>query len=246
MASWRIVLLSTTLAASLAVLLMIWQRPFPADIHPNEVISLDGGTRSYRIVIPHQLPIPAPVVFAFHGIGDSTESMANYSRLDDLAAHNGFVLVYPAAHNSMWATINVDPDNLDANLDVRFFDELIDYLSNRRAIDLDRVYLVGNSDGATFAQLLATARPHQIAGLAAHSGPRLRELHPSENQRPIMLLVGANDSAASAIKSDADQYRKEGQVVEMVVVPGLGHEWSKRHNEQMWRFLSRHSLKDGP
>ncbi len=90
------------------------ERPLTADIHANELV-VDGTSRNYRLVIPHETVGPMPIVFAFHGVGDSTESMAGYSGLDRTAARNGFLLVYPAARNSMWATIDVDPSNLDAN-----------------------------------------------------------------------------------------------------------------------------------
>ncbi len=88
---------SILLLASVVAILVFWQRPIAADISPNENITVDGTARHYRLVVPHTLPKPAPIVFAFHGIGDSTESMANYCRLDQLAAHNGFILVYLAA-----------------------------------------------------------------------------------------------------------------------------------------------------
>ena len=80
---------------------------------PNVQLTVDDAARSYRIVIPHTLPHPAPIVFAFHGIGDSTETIASYSRLDQLAARSGFILVYPAARNGMWAAIDASPDTLE-------------------------------------------------------------------------------------------------------------------------------------
>jgi poly(3-hydroxybutyrate) depolymerase len=233
---------SILLLASVVAILVFWQRPIAADISPNEDITVDGATRHYRLVVPHTLPKPAPIVFAFHGIGDSTESMANYCRLDQLAAGHGFILVYLAARKSMWATVNAKADNLDANADVRFFDQLLIHLSKHHEIDRDRVYAVGMSNGGSFVQLLATARSKEIAAIAAYSGSKPSHIGSSENPLPILLVVGANDLASREMRSDADRYRSEGHVVEFVSVPGLGHEWPTRHNTEMWNFLSQHSL----
>jgi len=233
---------SILLLVSVVAILVFWERPIAADISPNEAITVDGKTRNYRLVIPHALPKPAPLVFAFHGIGDSTESMANYSRLDRLAARNGFMLVYPAARRSMWATVDAKANNLDANADVRFFDQLLMHFSKHHEIDRDRVYAVGMSNGGSFVQLLATARSHEIAAIAAYSGSKPPDIGSSKHPLPIMLVVGANDLASHDMQSDADHYQVQGHVVEFVSVPGLGHEWPASRNTAMWNFLSQHSL----
>lgn len=213
--------------------------PLNADIR-NDQLVIDETTRNYRIVVPHESIQPTPVVFAFHGIGDSTDSMAEYSRLDRIATRNGFLLVYPAALNSMWATISTDLSNLDSNPDVRFFDKLLDHLTSVYEIDRDRIYLIGMSNGATFVQMLAAARSNEIAAVVAHSGSRLKGLPETEYTQPIMLVVGANDLESTAMQTDAEEYRRRGQTVEFISVPRLAHAWSPRHNSDMWRFLSHH------
>lgn len=235
-------LIATLLFASGACVafLVLREGPLNAVVRTHE-LRVDGETRSYRIVVPQAASTPTPIVFAFHGIGDSPESMAAYSQLDRLAADNGFILVYPAAQNAMWSTTNVDPASLDANPDVRFFDELLSHLASDYEIDSDRVYLAGMSNGASFVQLLAVARPNQIAGLVAHSGLRPKELSRCDDPIPMMLVVGADDSAAPIMQSDAAQYRVSGHVIEYICVPRLAHAWSTRHNADMWRFLSSHA-----
>lgn len=236
------ILIATALlfVTSGAVFVFIQSRSIPAEIS-NDTLTVDGVERHYRIVIPHGLPETAPIVFAFHGIGDSTESMALYSRLDRLAVRSGFVLVYPAALKSMWATANVDLTNPETIPDVRFFDELLENLASHRSINLNRVYLVGMSNGASFAQVLAAARAEKVAAIVAHSGAKPHDL-PTKMSRPAMLIVGAEDSAMTAMQADVEQYRSHGTVVEFLSIPGLGHEWSSRHNAEMWKFLSRQTL----
>lgn len=234
------------LIVSIIAIFIVWLRPIAADIRPSEQLTVDGTTRNYRIVIPHTLPHPTPIVFAFHGTGDSPENMASYSCLDQLASRNGFILVYPAARNGMWATTDASPDTLDANPDVRFFDQLLDHLSGRYDIDRDQVYAIGMSNGGTFAQLLASARSNEIAAVVTHSGPKPVDLNSADRRFPIMLLVGADDSASSSMQSDADQYRTNGHVVKFISVPHLAHEWSTRYNSEIWDFLSQNPLDRKP
>ena len=167
--------------------------------------------------------------------------MAAYSDLDRLAAENGFILVYPVARNHMWATMNIDPKNLDRNPDVRFFDQLLGHLGERFRLNPNGVYLVGMSNGASFAQLVAFVRAN-VAAVVAHSGAKPIELTGAIRPFPIQLLVGADDLEVNGIQSDAAQYHKDGHAVELIVVSGLGHQWSIAHNRKMWGFLSEHTL----
>ncbi|MFN3158685.1 MAG: alpha/beta hydrolase family esterase [Rubinisphaera brasiliensis] len=235
------ILSAVVLAVAIVALVAYWPRTTLMDSY-NAQLKVGQITRDYQIVIPHALPDPAPIVFAFHGIGDSPEAMANYSRLDRLASRNGFILVYPAARKSMWATIDSTHENVDDNPDVRFFDELLHHLSDRYDIDRNRIYAVGMSNGASFAQLLASARPGDLAAVVAHSGAKPRELESADIRCPIMIVVGSEDSASSALQANAENYRSSRHVVEFISVPGLGHEWSIRHNDAIWKFLSEHSL----
>jgi len=56
----------------------VWFGPTAVVIVPDETITFDGSVRHYRLVIPNRLPQgQVPIVFAFHGIGDSSpEEMA--------------------------------------------------------------------------------------------------------------------------------------------------------------------------
>jgi poly(3-hydroxybutyrate) depolymerase len=217
------------------------QHPVAVDILVDQSITVDGSVRRFRLVVPHSLPSDGiPVVFAFHGIGDSAETMAAYSKLDHLAAENGFLLVYPAAVRSTWATVGIDADDLGRNVDLRFFDALLGHLFQRFEIDPDRVYLVGMSNGASFAQLVAFARP-SVAAVVAHSGTKPRELSTAQDPFPVLLIVGADDSAADAMRSSVDEYLDNGHAAELISIPGLDHEWSARHNSEMWEFLCKHA-----
>lgn len=207
-----------------------------------ETLTVGDVERSFRVVVPHNLGKPSPVVFAFHGTGDSSESVAAYTRLDRLAIDHGFLLIYPNGRNGVWNATDIQPDTLAPNPDVQFFDALFEHLVSRYAIDSDRVYLMGMSNGASFVQLLAHARSSTVAAVVAHSGPRPRSVNSPDRPFPILMIVGNDDFAAGSMKSDLDHYRAAGHEAELIVVEGLGHAWSIRHNADAWDFVAHHRL----
>lgn len=223
----------------LVVWLAVWHWQTAADVFPDERLKVGEAERSFRLVVPRRLQNPAPLVFAFHGMGDTAAGMASYSKLDRLAARQGFVLVYPEARKGMWATMEIGEVALEDNPDLQYFDRLLEVLGERFDLDQRRTYVIGMSNGASFAQLLAAARPDKIAAAAAHSGPNPGELLPPGEGPPLLLLVGEDDFACSVMRADAERYRDCGRAAEFESIPGWGHQWSTAHNSRIWAFLSQ-------
>ncbi len=192
-----------------------------------------------RVVIPHQLPANAPLVIAYHGIGDTPESMANQSKLDELAARNGFLLVYPDAKGKLWSVPRSDAPNNEASRDVARFDALLQKIEQQYNIDRRQVYVVGMSQGATFVHWLIHERPKRIAAAAAHSGAPPGTIDFTQTTVPIMLIAGQENLVHDPMKTAADNYQAAGVATQFISVPGLGHSWSTTHNEAIWAFLNQ-------
>ncbi len=146
-------------------------------------IVVNGRPRSFRVVVPSRTPGERlPVILHLHGHGNTPESEADRTRLDQFAAAHRIVLVYPAAIAGNWRTRAIDSSSADENLDVRFFDVLLDHLVERLGVDRSRVYVTGMSMGAEFVHELAMARSRKIAAVVAHSACASGEIH---SERPI-------------------------------------------------------------
>ncbi len=207
-----------------------------------ETISVDGANRSYQLVVPRDVKTPCPVIFAFHGLGDTPDSMATYTKLGRQAYWHNFVLVFPAGERRMWNVEKIDAEEITNHSDVRLFDAILEKLKSNYDINQNRIYAVGMSNGAGFVQLLANARSTVIAAVAAHSGKRPSGLPSPKRAFPIFLLSGADDMAASAVKEDAKAYSAAGHETKMTIINNHGHVWSVPHNEAIWTFLSQHEL----
>jgi polyhydroxybutyrate depolymerase len=211
----------------------------------TESLKIGGQERNFRLVVPKAVDLakPAPLVFAFHGMGiDSPEVMPRYTKLDELAAAKGFVLVYPEAVGRSWGLL---PDKVKA--DLAFFDALHAHLTGSFKIDGDRVYVLGMSNGGYFAHLVGAERSKTVAAVMSHSGPLgLQTLGGVNAARkfPVMIVHGDRDRLLPVewARENRDKYTKEGHEVRYVEVPGLGHAWAtgENINQQLWAFFVSH------
>lgn len=207
-------------------------------------IEIGESQRTVRLVLPEKLSQPVPLVIAWHGFGDSPDSMSDYSELDQLAAKHRFVLAYPAGVRGSWRIPMPDAPNANVEKDVQLFDALVEQLTQDGLIDLDRIYLAGMSQGAIFAQWLASQRPEEIAAVAAHSGSPPQAVDLSTAKVPTLLIAGQQDLVHDSIRDDVTQYQAAGCEAKFLSVPNLDHAWSAAHNEAIWEFLSPHTRKN--
>jgi polyhydroxybutyrate depolymerase len=213
----------------------------------DESLRVGFTTRVYRLFVPASVDLvrPAPLVVAFHGmLIDSKDVMPKYTRLNETAQRYGFIMVYPNALGGSWG---LAPDKVLA--DIAFFDALLARLSATYRIDPERIYVLGMSNGAYFAHLLARERSTSIAAAASHSGPLgLQTLGGINAARkfPVLIVHGTADNIfpVAWARENAEKYRREGHEVSYIEVSGLGHAWASEANinERMWTFFAAHPL----
>jgi len=224
----------------------------------DETIKVGDEERTYRLLVPDSVDAnkPAPIVFAFHGMGgDSAGNMSVTSGLSELATQNKFIVVYPEAGSDFipgngfvkgWAL-----STARARSDLVFFDALLSQMQSRYHIDPAAIYLTGMSNGAYFAHLLGRERANEVAAVAAHSGELGQfdlGLIDTARKFPVLIIHGAADPVfAVQMGRDArDVYTKAGHPVTYVEIPDWGHAWDKRVDGQIWDFFSSHKLPATP
>ena len=213
----------------------------------NETIDVNGKAREYRLIVPKSVDgkQPVPLVFAFHGLGDSKDLMPFYSQLDKLAEKQGFVLVFPNGLNRHWPLVPAW-----AKDDLAFYDKLYEHITGQYNIDLNRVYLTGMSNGAYFSHVIASQRSEQIAAIAPHSGgPGVVGVQgiKAKNKYAVFVIHGAEDSIVPIEEGrrTRDNYLKWGHDVEYLEVEKLNHFWAHKAgvNAKMWAFFEKHPLQ---
>ncbi len=178
-----------------------------AQIPDGGVLTLSAAGFERRALVrePHGYDgkTPRPVAIAFHGFGQhlrNAEAMFAVASAwpDAIAVYpEGLERPYPdfpgdrAAdfHGAVARGWQIKPKEL-GDRDLGFFDALRDAVLRKYCADPARLYVLGFSNGAYFANLIGCLRPDAIAGIAA-AGGGLR----CEPSKPLAVIIfhGTND-----------------------------------------------------
>lgn len=161
----------------------------------------DGIQRDYILYIPaiYDGNTDVPLILNFHGFGSNANQQLVYGDFRDIADKEGFLLVHPEGTllngNQHW---NVGSFTIGSTTDdVSFTEALIDELANQYAINLDRVYATGMSNGGYFSFLLACQLSEKIAAVASVTGsmtPETYNVCNAQHPTPILQIHGTSDS----------------------------------------------------
>jgi polyhydroxybutyrate depolymerase len=168
-----------------------------------DTLLFDGLKRSYLVHTPtgYTGSEDMPLVVAMHGGFGSALNLQNQSQLSVKADEENFIVVYPEGvksplNISSWnaggccgyaATNNID--------DVGFIDSLLDYLILNFAIDEDRIYATGMSNGGMLAYRLACEMPERIAAIAPVSTTMVADICNPTKPVPIIHFHSYNDQS---------------------------------------------------
>ena len=148
-----------------------------------------GVTRDYIVHIPPDLDpsTPAPLLFVFHGAEGTAEGMMMLTWFNAEARRRGFVVVYPDSEGGRW--------DFTGLRDLAFVDAITERIGERIAIDEDRLFTSGFSNGALMAIWTACNRSDQVAGAGIVGGTILSGL-PCTFRRPVPVVFMLGDRDA--------------------------------------------------
>lgn len=160
---------------------------------------IGGLTRTWLLHVPDKYSSlnPAPLLLALHGrLGDG-KGMASLTHLSQVSDQYGFIVVYPDGYQRGWAdgrgATTADQAGVD---DVAFLSALIATLSSTYAINAQRVYVTGISNGGFMAQRLGCDLSAKVAAIAVDAATfpidlaaRCAPSHPM----PVLLFNGTDD-----------------------------------------------------
>jgi len=162
----------------------------------SDAMTTASGERSFSYYIPEDLTVDAALVFVLHGSQGNGESMREISgyEFDLLADREKFVVVYPDGYKNHWngcrasADYAANQENID---DVSFIGELVAFFANNAAIDPERVYITGFSNGGHMAYRVALEAPDLVAAIAPVSAnlPIEDNLGCSPSGRPVSVAI---------------------------------------------------------
>ncbi|MBN2261413.1 MAG: hypothetical protein JW735_00755, partial [Prolixibacteraceae bacterium] len=104
-----------------------------------ENFQLGNTTRQMLVYAPSGLQPNSPLLLSLHGMNQDIAYQQNQTKWELVAKEHGFVVVYPGGIGNSW--------DIMGNRDIDFILAIIDEMSDRYAIDRNRVYLSGFSMG---------------------------------------------------------------------------------------------------
>ena len=130
----------------------------------NLTIQVSGKARTYVLYVPngYDAARSIPLIFAWHSSGASGAESRKYYKLEPVTG-DGAIIVYPDGLNGAW--------DLSANgVDMKFFDLLLESISNDYCVDQARVFSTGYSFGGMMSNSLACDRGNKLRAFAPMEG----------------------------------------------------------------------------
>jgi polyhydroxybutyrate depolymerase len=252
-------------AATCAAVLALLASAALADPKPM-TFTVDGVARKAIVYSPSKQAGSVPLVFAFHGHGDTA---SNFIGVDLQSAWPEAVVVYfqglPTRDGlSGWQTER----GQDSDRDLKLVDTALASLRKTFKIDPERVYATGFSNGAHFTYLLWAERPSVFAAYAPVAG-RIRPAELPREPKPLLHIGGRNDHQVDfADQTEAMQAARKidgvgdpmfcttvmaatlctlyessnGTPVMTLIHPG-GHAYPEGTSEEIVKFFKRFTLE---
>jgi polyhydroxybutyrate depolymerase len=224
--------------------------------------SVAGAQRSAIVYAPSSAAnAKAPVVFAFHGFGDTNE---NFQGVGLEEAWPQAIVVYPqglvvtrgGSALPGWQTEKRGEEDRD----LQFVDTALASLREKYKVDDARIYATGFSNGAIFTYLLWAERPNVFAAFAAVAGRLGNSVLPAV-PKPFLQVGGKNDgNIPFALQQNAMEtarrvdgvskgepcgrnctlYPSANGTPVMTFIHEGGHEWPDGISQQIAKFFQSH------
>ncbi|MFQ3661733.1 MAG: PHB depolymerase family esterase [Chloroflexaceae bacterium] len=152
-------------------------RPQSDHLRPGNhdlALEVDGRTRTFILHVPPaaRQDRPLPMLIVLHGGGGTGQKMQRFLGFDSYADERGFYVAYPDSYQPPgergtfhWNDGRGTERTADVD-DVKFILEMVAEIGRRVALDANRVYVTGASNGGMLTYRLGCATAGVFAGIA--------------------------------------------------------------------------------
>jgi polyhydroxybutyrate depolymerase len=222
--------------------------------------------REYLLVVPegYDPSTPMPVVFAWHGLGGSSEIARLYFQVE-AAADDRAIFVYPQGLPQERTGGQTGWDLAPAGADVELFDTMLEEVSQNLCVDPDRVFSTGHSFGGYMSNALGCFRAsalraigpvaggppfgvcesETVAAWITHgTGDQVVPFSQGEASRDALLdRNGCGESTAAVDPSPCETYDGCAEGMPVVWCPHdetdlMGHMWPRFAGPAIWAFFA--------
>jgi polyhydroxybutyrate depolymerase len=159
----------------------------------------EGVKRKYLLYLPASYQSNTnqsfPLVFNFHGGGMTVAEQMLYTKMNETADKNNFIVVYPSGIKQDW-NVGFEMSYQNGTNDIGFVKAILDSLKQEYRIDDKAVFATGLSRGGFFCHRLAAEMPDDFAAIASIGGPlpdSVKYYHRSDKRVSVMQVHGTAD-----------------------------------------------------
>lgn len=171
-----------------------------SDLSTVRSVTLGQLEHRYRLYVPARLVSAAdvPLVISLHGGGTDAANHDVFTRLRLTAAAEGFALMTPDGYGQTWNAGTCCAPSSAFRIDhVGAIDAMLDDVATVIAVDDDRVFATGHSNGGMLAYRLACELSERIAAIAPNAAVMMdtdldttppTEVYACQPTRPVPVL----------------------------------------------------------
>ena len=180
-----------------------------APLEPGDYsLSVGAGaaTRPYLLHVPKQNNENLPLVMMLHGAGGTASGAAEHYGWREQADAGGFIVVFPQGlpfdlsrpanfreNPNVWDDFSGRMDKVKRPDDVTYLLAVLDDVASRCAVDRNRIYLTGFSNGASMTFRMGIERADTFAAIAPVSGHCWHKDISLKRPVPMLFIVGTAD-----------------------------------------------------
>lgn len=168
--------------------------------HLTVTLAHGGRDRSYVVHVGDAADDDAalPLVLNFHGLNNSPSTQQSFSRMNDLADDEGFIVVYPQGVGSSFNAGGCCGTAAEQDIDdVGFARAIVDDVASKICVDRRRVYATGFSNGGFMSHRLGCEASDLVAAIAPVAGARAVATCAPPRPVPVIGFHGDADSIVS-------------------------------------------------
>lgn len=201
---------------------------FWIDNRNNGAIVSSGERREYLLHVPRGIARskPVPLVISLHGAGGWPVQQMEFSGWNREADREGFIVVYPAGVDAFGPRIWHTGNEERAARDVRFISDLIDKLESQYAIDRDRIYVNGLSNGGGMSFALSCTMSERIAAVGLVSSAQMVSWSWCTDRHPVPMIAFHGTDDPMAPYAGGDSWIAD---VPFLDIPKFVASWARRN-----------------
>ncbi|MBN1445168.1 MAG: esterase [Candidatus Omnitrophica bacterium] len=161
----------------------------------ERTLEFEGIARSYYVHLPNNtMPSsPLPVLFVLHGgDGANAETMAAGTGYNKISDKEAFIVVYPYGVDGQWNDgrgKTFRKRSFSGADDTGFISAAIDRIAGEFPVDINRIYVMGASNGGMMTLRLGIELGDRIAAIAAVIANLPVNLASTRPARPLPVLI---------------------------------------------------------